>query len=48
MLTFVIVLGFVMLVGASINEAKRSGSTTAKVIATVLIFLFLFFLLSLV
>ena len=48
MLTFVIILGFVMLIGASINEAKRSGNTTAKVIATVLIFFFLFFLLSLV
>lgn len=46
MLTFAIILGFVMLVGAAINEAKRTGSTTAKVVAGVLIVLFLFFLLS--
>lgn len=45
MLTFTIILGFAMLVGAAINEAKRTGSTTAKVIAGVLIISFLLFLL---
>ena len=45
MLTFVAILGFVMLIGAALNEVRHSKNHISKVIAGVLIVLLLFILL---
>ncbi len=46
MMTFLSILGFVVLILASMNEARKTNSASAKVVGVVLVCMLLLYLMS--